>query len=177
MSIRERNRRAREYTARCRRKRIYRAMWKVDAILAVLAIFVTVWAIATPNPKKKEDKPYCAFVLETTAEPESTEDPSLYNYDVFSITGYCACCTPYSHMNQRDGLVLTASGRWVHIGECVAVDPDIIPLGSKVTIGDRTYTAYDTGVTGYVVDVLMEHEAAAVAGVRTEIVVWETPSL
>ena len=80
-------------------------------------------------------------------------------------------------MNQRDGLVLTASGQWVHIGECVAVDPDIIPLGSKVTIGDKTYIAYDTGVTGYVVDVLMGHDAAAVAGVRTEIVVWETPSL
>lgn len=177
MSIRERNRRAREYSARCKRKRLYGAMWKVDAILAALAISVTVWAIATPAPKQKEDKPYCAFVLETTAESESTEETVPHNYGVFSITGYCACCTPYSHMNQRDGLVLTASGQWVHIGECVAVDPNIIPLGSKVTIGDKTYTAYDTGVTGYVVDVLMDHDAAAVAGVRTEIVVWETPSL
>ena len=56
----------------------------------------------------------------------------------------------------------------------MAVDPDVIPLGSKVTIGSKTYTALDTGVYGYTVDILMDHEAAAVAGVRRELVAWET---
>ncbi len=54
------------------------------------------------------------------------------------ITGYCAC--PARPMRTSTattgGQVLTASGRWVCIGElAVAVDPDIIPLGSTVTIG------------------------------------------
>ena len=76
-------------------------------------------------------------------------------------------------MNQRDGKVLTASGLWVNIGEAVAVDPDVIPLGSTVTLGGKTYIAADTGVYGYTVDVLMSHEDAAQAGVVKALVKWE----
>ena len=74
-------------------------------------------------------------------------------------------------MNQRDGKVLTASGQWVAIGEAVAVDPDIIPLGSTVTLGGKQYIAADTD--GYRVDVLMSHEDAAQAGVVKALVKWE----
>ena len=59
------------------------------------------------------------------------------------------------------------------IGEAVAVDPDIIPLGSTVTIGGETYIAADTGVYGYTVDVLMTHEEARRAGVQRVLVRWE----
>ena len=55
----------------------------------------------------------------------------------------------------------------------VAVDPDIIPLGSTVTIGGKEYIAADTGVYGYTVDVLMTHEEAAQAGVVKAMVQWE----
>lgn len=41
-------------------------------------------------------------------------------------------------------------------------------------VGSKTYIAADTGVYGYTVDILMDHEAAAVAGVRRELVTWET---
>lgn len=102
-------------------------------------------------------------------EPEVTESTG-----VFTVTGYCACCTPYSHLNRCGDLVLTASGEWVHPGEAVAVDPDIVPLGSTVTIGEKTYRALDTGVYGYVVDILMSHEDAAAAGARRELVTWKT---
>lgn len=96
------------------------------------------------------------------------------NLLVCDITGYCACCTPYADINRNEaGQVLTASGRWVNIGEAVAVDPDIIPLGSTVTIGGKTYIASDTGVYGYTVDVLMTHEEAHRAGVSRELVRWE----
>ena len=119
---------------------------------------------------------------EVEDEPEHTADPVMTaapvseepeNLIVCDITGYCACCTPYAHMNQRDGKVLTASGLWVNIGEAVAVDPDIIPLGSTVTLGGKTYIAADTGVYGYTVDVLMSHEDAAQAGVVKALVKWE----
>ena len=69
--------------------------------------------------------------------------------------------------------MLTASGRWVNIGDAVAVDPDIIPLGRTVTIGGKTYIAADTGVKGFVVDVLMTHEEAHRAGVQRVLVRWE----
>ena len=58
------------------------------------------------------------------------------------------------------------------IGEAVAVDPDIIPLGSTVTLGGKEYIAADTGVNGFVVDILMTHDEAHRAGVRRELVRW-----
>jgi 3D (Asp-Asp-Asp) domain-containing protein len=90
------------------------------------------------------------------------------------ITGYCAdCVEKYAHMNQDEfGRVLTASGQWVYPGACVATDPDVIPTGSTVIIGDKTYIALDVGVIGKHVDILMTHEEAAVAGARRETVWW-----
>ena len=90
------------------------------------------------------------------------------------ITGYCAdCVEKYAHMNQDEfGRVLTASGQWVYPGTCVATDPRVIPTGSTVIIGDKTYIALDVGVTGKHVDILMNHEEAQAAGVRHETVWW-----
>lgn len=90
------------------------------------------------------------------------------------ITGYCAdCVEKYAHMNQDEfGRVLTASGQWVYPGSCVATDPDVIPTGSTVIIGDKTYIALDVGVIGKHVDILMSHEEAQTAGVRHETVWW-----
>ena len=90
------------------------------------------------------------------------------------ITGYCAdCVEKYAHMNQDEfGRVLTASGQWVYPASCVATDPDVIPTGSTVIIGDKTYIALDVGVIGKHVDILMTHEEAAVAGARRETVWW-----
>ena len=90
------------------------------------------------------------------------------------ITGYCAdCVEKYAHMNQDEfGRVLTASGQWVYPGSCVATDPDVIPTGSTVIIGDKTYIALDVGVRGNHVDILMTHEEAQTAGVRHETVWW-----
>lgn len=90
------------------------------------------------------------------------------------ITGYCAdCVEKYAHMNQDEfGRVLTASGQWVYPGFCVATDPNVIPTGSTVIIGDKTYIALDAGVRGNHVDILMTHEEAQTAGVRHETVWW-----
>ena len=157
--MRERNRRAREYSRLCRIRRWNRRLWVVALILWAIFLAALCWCLSLP-PAAEE-----AVVVESppTAEPTAYEEAE--DLIICDITGYCACCTPYAHMNQRDGKVLTASGLWVNIGEAVAVDPDIIPLGSTVTLGGKEYIAADTGVYGYTVDVLMSHEDAAVAGV------------
>ena len=165
--MRERNRRAREYSWMCRTRRWCRRMWVVAIVLWVMLLVLVAWCLTLPEV---EDEP------EHTAEPVMTEaqvaeEPE--NLIVCDITGYCACCTPYAHMNQRDGKVLTSSGLWVNIGEAVAVDRDISRLGSTVTLGGKTYIAADTGVYGYTVDVLMSHEDAAQAGVVKALVKWE----
>lgn len=86
------------------------------------------------------------------------------------VTAYCpceACCGAWA-----DGL--TAAGLPAEPG-IVAVDPEIIPLGSVVVIDGQKYLAADTGVSGLHVDVCMtDHEAAAAFGVRTAEVWVET---
>lgn len=163
--MRERNRRAREYSRMCRIRRWNRRLWVVALILWAIVLAALCWCLTLP--------PVQEDVVQSppTAETVVWEEPE--NIIICDITGYCACCTPYAHMNQRDGKVLTASGLWVNIGEAVAVDPDVIPLGSTVTLGGKEYIAADTGVYGYTVDVLMSHEDAAQAGVVKAMVKWE----
>lgn len=157
--MRERNRRAREYSRRCLIRKWNRRLWAMAITLWAVLLAVLVWCLSLP-PVEGEPA-----IVESPPAAETVVYDEPENLLVCDITGYCACCTPYAHMNQRDGKVLTASGLWVNIGEAVAVDPDIIPLGSTVTIGGKEYIAADTGVYGYTVDVLMSHEDAAQAGV------------
>lgn len=88
-----------------------------------------------------------------------------------TVTAYC--CEPYEHIcGTGDGL--TATGLPVAPG-MVAVDPEVIPLGSTVVIDGQRYLAADTGVTGLCVDVaVLTHEAALELGVRTAEVWIET---
>lgn len=167
-TMRERNHRALEYSRRCRTRRWCRRLWVLSLILWAILLAFMAWCMTLPETQESEEVSPPALVQ---TEGLAYEEP--VNLLVCNVTGYCACCTPYAHMNQRDDKVLTASGRWVTIGEAVAVDPDIIPLGSTVTIGGKTYIASDTGVKGFVVDVLMTHEEAHRAGVRRELVTWE----
>lgn len=167
--MRERNHRALEYSRRCRTRRWCRRLWVVVLILWVLLLVLLAWCLTLPEAQEIGETSSPA-VIQT--EGLAYEEP--VNLLVCNVTGYCACCTPYAHMNRNEeGQVLTASGRWVSIGEAVAVDPDVIPLGSTVTIGGKTYIAADTGVNGFVVDVLMTHEEAHRAGVTRELVIWE----
>ena len=170
--MRDRNRRAREYSRRCGERRWNRRLWILNILLGLAIAGILFWALTLPEAQEPEDAPPPLSAVVQAAVLSAAKPPE--NLLVCDITGYCACCTPYSDINRNEaGQVLTASGRWVDIGEAVAVDPDIIPLGSAVTIGGKAYVAADTGVNGFVVDVLMSHEEAHRAGVSRELVRWE----
>lgn len=80
-----------------------------------------------------------------------------------TITAYCPCAECCGRW--ADGL--TATGLPAGPG-IVAVDPEVIPLGSTVIIDGQRYLAADTGVTGNHVDVCMaEHAYTVEAGVGT----------
>ncbi len=92
-----------------------------------------------------------ASTTEVIAEPIETtlvaeEGATLLGE--FRLTYYC--CERYKHIC-GDGTGLTASGRPVEAGHSIAVDPNIIPLGSRVWIdfgdgeGWHEYSADDTG--------------------------------
>lgn len=79
----------------------------------------------------------------------------------FQITSYCPCAECCGRL--ADGL--TATGLPTGPG-IVAVDPEVIPLGSTVVIDGQRYLAADTVVTGRAVDIcLPSHQEAKVFGV------------
>ncbi len=55
----------------------------------------------------------------------------------------------------------TASGTTPTAGRTIAVDPDVIPIGTRVIINGHEYIAEDTGpaVTGHVIDIFVDSES------------------
>lgn len=89
----------------------------------------------------------------------------------FRLTYYC--CERYRHIC-GNGTGTTASGRPVEAGRSIAVDPDVIPLGSRVWIdfgdgeGWHEYSADDVGscVEGNHIDIAIETHREALHQTR-----------
>lgn len=109
------------------------------------------------------------YALEAQArreQAEAYEAIGAYQYiGECAITAYCPCAECCGRW--ADGV--TASGLLATPG-VVAVDPEVIPLGSTVVIDGQKYLAADTGsgVTGNHIDIcLASHEETVAHGVRT----------
>lgn len=105
------------------------------------------------------------------AEPESKQ-PAMQSA-VFTAYAYCACekcCGKWAQYG------LTASGTVPQEGRTVAVDPDVIPLGSELWIdGEGPFVAEDTGsgINGSTIDVYHQSHADALEwGKREVTVTW-----
>lgn len=95
----------------------------------------------------------------------------------FTITAYCPCvkcCGAWA-----DGITFT--GTTATEGRTIAVDPEVIPLGSTVEISGTRYIAEDIGgaITGNKVDIYFNnHEDARDWGVQEhEIFLIEFPKI
>ena len=101
------------------------------------------------------------------AQAEAYEAIGAYQYiGVCTVTHYC--CELYAHVC-GDGDGLTATGIPVTPG-VVAVDPEVIPLGSTVIIDGQAYLAADTGeaIKGNHVDIAVPtHQEALELGTKT----------
>ena len=83
---------------------------------------------------------------------------------VYKVTAYCPCI---QCCGKSDGI--TASGTKALAGRTIAVDPQVIPLGSKVLIGGKTFVAEDIGgsVKGRRIDMFFAtHREALQFGVQ-----------
>lgn len=89
---------------------------------------------------------------------------------VFTVTAYCKCekcCGVWTDSP-------TKSGTQPVEGRTVAVDPDVIPLGTEIIIDGNIYTAEDTGsaIKGNRIDIYFtDHQKAVEFGVK-EKEVW-----
>ncbi len=100
-----------------------------------------------------------------------------------TVTHYCICRKCCGKSPDHPAYGITASGRRAAPGVSVAVDPDVIPLGSDVLVdyGDgelHDYRADDTGsgVKGLHLDLCVEsHQAVLTLGVRTATIYYIVP--
>lgn len=105
-------------------------------------------------------------IEEPNTETEETATIALNDLGEFKITGYCPC---EECCGKSDGI--TSTGTEATAGRTVAVDPDVIPYGTEVVIGDEVYIAEDCGsaIKGNKIDIFYDsHEEALAAGVRYE---------
>lgn len=76
----------------------------------------------------------------------------------FRITYYCSC----SECSESWG-AMTATGKIAEVNRTIAVDPHVIPLGSKVRINGQDYIAEDVGgaIKGNRIDIYVDHHDMA----------------
>lgn len=89
----------------------------------------------------------------------------------FTAYAYCACTKCCGKWARG----ITARGTTATEGRTIAVDPDVIPLGTHVYVNGREYIAEDTGsgINDRTIDVFFEsHQAALQWGKRTVTVQW-----
>lgn len=105
--MRERNRRAREYSRRCWERRWNRRLWILNILLGLAIAGILLWALTLPEAQEPEDAPPPRSAVVQSAVLSAAKPPE--NLLVCDITGYCACCTPYADINRNEaGQVLTA---------------------------------------------------------------------
>ena len=88
---------------------------------------------------------------------------------VFKITAYCACHKCCGKYPGHPAYGITATGTKATQGRTIAVDPNVIPLGSEVVIEGDTFIAEDTGgaIKGNRIDIyISDHDTALCFGVQ-----------
>ncbi len=97
-----------------------------------------------------------AATEESSAAEETQDHPHLKSLGFFRTTGYCPCKQCSEGWGRR-----TSTGSIATSGHTIAVDPRVIPYGSKVMIGGTIYTAEDRGggVKGNHVDIFFDTHA------------------
>lgn len=151
-----------------RRRREMRNKLVALAIILLLACAV-IWTVGVEG--KTEEAPNVVHQRVTMPELIVEEEPELISLGEFHITHYCplpCCCGEWA-----DGI--TATGTMATAGRTIAVDPEVIPIGSEVALfydDGRIcyYTAEDVGgaIKGNDIDVFVDsHEEALVLGVMS----------
>lgn len=113
--------------------------------------------------KKRNEALVLAYEETSFALGEICHETGWNALGEFDLTYYCPCekcCGKWA-----DGT--TATGTVAAEGRTVAVDPAIIPLGSRVKIDGQVFVAEDTGVRGRKIDVFVaDHKKALELGTR-----------
>ena len=115
---------------------------------------------------------------DTQRQAGRTTGPEAYTKPAWTslrcrIYHYCECDRCCGKHEGDPAYGITATGTRVTEGRTVAVDPEVIPLGSEVLINGHSYRAEDTGVHGDAIDIYVpDHEQAVQMGTYETVVLW-----
>ena len=129
--------------------------------------YLTTWEYQLENDLKNGDAEAIEYYTTNYLENDKKlfEEEILKDLGTFKMTAYCSCekcCGKWA-----DGY--TATNTKATEGRTVAVDPNVVPLGTEIIISGKSYIAEDTGVKGRKIDVYFDsHETALSYGVRYE---------
>lgn len=96
--------------------------------------------------------------------PIQADARTYIDYGTMKCTAYCPCYECSCGWQRQ-----TYSGKTATAGRTIAVDPDVIDIGSKVKIGDKIYIAEDIGgaVINDTIDIFFDtHEEVENFGVQ-----------
>jgi len=151
-------------------------------LILMLFFFGIAWSLGRQSQANNDDSFYqsrtCLEPIQEVADVEIVKEveerkpiktlkpePSKEFLGMVRVTAYCPCskcCGEWADGNTYTGTKATAN-------RTIAVDPDVIPLGTKVEIDGREYIAEDIGgaVDGERVDIFFNsHEEALEWGVQ-----------
>ena len=148
------------------RKRTFRRLMAAEAaVVAILAgVLVDATVFAANLDKPKEPVSFRAPAAAVWAPEEPVEPEVWESLGEFRLTFYCPCYQCSEGWGHQ-----TSSGAYATEGRTIAVDPRVIPYGTKVRIGDHVFVAEDRGgsIKGKRIDIFMEsHAACRKAGVQ-----------
>ena len=106
-------------------------------------------------------------VVEMVVETQPTPVEQEVSLGVFKLSAYCV--ENYPHICNNGDSSTTATGTTPTAGRTIAVDPKVIPYGSKVVINGHTYVAEDCGggIKGNRVDIVFNtHQEALNFGIQ-----------
>lgn len=164
-----------------KRDKLLKFLETLALILFILAIFCFAIAVFLPpmEAQAREIEPVELAepqIIEAAYDPAwdipATEEAACTDVYLgeYTLTAYCAC--PICCGQWSNGY--TATGTLATEGRTIAVDPSVIPYGSKVLLiwpdgTQHEYIAEDcgSGINGNRIDVFIaDHEAARVFGVQ-----------
>lgn len=163
-----------------RQARVIKVQWLLMAIMLVAIIVMLIcWpesAVAVEMPTAAEDVEPTAsqsidaslVVLDSPA-PTIDPQPARISLGEFKLTAYCACKKCCGKDESDPWYGITASGTRATAGRTIAVDRNVIPLGTEVVINGRTYIAEDVGgaIKENRIDIYFDtHEEALEFGVQ-----------
>lgn len=152
-------------------RKIRNKVFTLMALSIICTLSFTVPAFAETE-EKKEIGP---GIFNTTEEPETEEIPEGTLLGLFTTSGYCSCEKCSSGNN------LTYSGTVPQARHTISADIDVLPIGSKIRIGETIYTVEDIGssVNGNKVDIYYDsHEDAWAHGLQQqEVFLIELPEI